>query len=85
MEHISYNFHSLITANETAGNAVLRGRLLINDISMNSRGLEDLIKHQHIADFIRDYNLDFVAITETGRRDFQVSVLDRLSGGVDFT
>ena len=29
--------------------------------------------------------MEFVEITESGRRDFPVHVLDRLSGGVDFT
>ena len=50
----------------------------------NSRGLGDLAKHLNIAQYVQDHNLDFVAISETGRR-FQVSVLDRLSGGLDFT
>ena len=32
----------------------------------------------------RDHNLDFLAVSETGRRDFSQSLLSRLSGGVDF-
>ena len=31
-----------------------------------------------------DHKLDFLAISETERRDFPVSVLDRLSGGMNF-
>ena len=38
-----------------------------------------------IADSIRDHHLDFVGISETGKRDFSVSLLIRLAGGVDFT
>ena len=55
----------------------------MNDMFMNSRGLGDLAKHLHIAHCIQDHNLDFVAISETGRRDFPVSVLNRISGGLD--
>jgi hypothetical protein len=50
----------------------------------NSRGLGDLDKHLHIAHCINDHNLDFVAISETGRRDFSQTLLDRLSGWVEF-
>src|ERR1041385_2882579 len=57
----------------------------MNGIFMNSRGLCDLTKHLNIAQYIRDHKLDFLAVSETGRRDFPVNVLDRLSGGMDFT
>src|SRR4051812_34588840 len=57
----------------------------MNGIFMNSRGLGDLAKHLNIAQYVRDHKLDFLAISKTGRRDFPVSVLDRLSGGMDFT
>jgi hypothetical protein len=50
----------------------------------NSRGLDDLAKHMFFADCVRDHNLDFLAISEMGRRDFTKSFLNRLSGGVDF-
>jgi hypothetical protein len=56
----------------------------MNGMFSNSRGLGDLAKHLHIAHCIRDHNLDFVAISETGRRDFSQSLLNRLSGGLDF-
>ena len=56
----------------------------MNGMFMNSRGLGDLAKHLHIAQCIRDHNLDFVAISETGRRDFPATVLNRISGGFDF-
>lgn len=51
----------------------------------NSRGLRDLAKHLHIADCVREHELDFVAIMKSGRRDFPGHVLDHLSGGFDFT
>jgi hypothetical protein len=38
----------------------------------------------HIAHCIIDHKLDFVAILETGRRDFSQTLLNRLSGGVEF-
>ena len=50
----------------------------------NSRGLRDLAKHLHIADCIKEHFLDFVAISETGKRDYSASLLNRLSGGEDF-
>jgi hypothetical protein len=57
----------------------------MNGLFENSRGLRDLAKHLHIAECIRDHGLDFVAISETGRRDYSRSLLHRLSGGIDFT
>jgi hypothetical protein len=50
----------------------------------NSRGLGDLAKHKHIADCVRDHALDFVAITELGKRDFQTRDLDHFSCGYDY-
>jgi hypothetical protein len=56
----------------------------MNGMFSNSRGLGDFAKHLHITDCCRDHNLDFVAISETGRRDYSPSLLNRLSGGIDF-
>jgi hypothetical protein len=56
----------------------------MNGVFSNIRSLEDLAKHLHIAHCIRDQNLDFIAISETGRRYFSQSLLNRLSGGIDF-
>jgi hypothetical protein len=56
----------------------------MNGMFSNSRGLGDLAKHLFFADCIRDHNLDFLAISETGRRDFSQSFLNCLSGGADF-
>jgi hypothetical protein len=54
----------------------------MNGMLSNSRGLGDLAKHLFFADCVGDHNLDFLAISETGRRDFPQSFLNRLSGGV---
>jgi hypothetical protein len=56
----------------------------MNGMFKNSRGLQDLAKHLHIAESIRDYALDFVAISETGKRNYSTNFLNRLSGGEDF-
>ena len=50
----------------------------------NGRGLRDLAKHLHIADCVKEHDLDFVAISETGRRDFPMHTLNHLSGGIEF-
>ena len=50
----------------------------------NSRGLGDLAKYLHFAGCVRDHNLDFLAISETDRREFLQSLLNRLSGGIEF-
>jgi hypothetical protein len=50
----------------------------------NSRGLGDLAKHKHISDCVRDYALDFVAISECGKRDFPTRDLDHFSCGKDY-
>jgi hypothetical protein len=50
----------------------------------NSRGLGDLAKHLHITHCARDHNLNFAAISKTGRRDFSQSLLNRLFDGINF-
>jgi exonuclease III len=50
----------------------------------NSRGLSDLAKYRYISDAVRDNDLDFVAVMETGKQDMSKSNLARLSGGADF-
>ncbi|MEI4896408.1 hypothetical protein Q8G71_34510, partial [Klebsiella pneumoniae] len=44
-----------------------------------------MAKHLFFVDCVRDHNLDFLDISKTGRRDFPQALLNRLSGGVDFT
>ena len=56
----------------------------MNGMFENRRGLKDLLaKHLHI-DSIREQVLDFVAISEMGKRNYSTSFLNRLSGGEDF-
>jgi len=43
-----------------------------------------LAKYQHISKAIRDHNLDFIAVMETGKQDMSRANLNRLSGGADF-
>lgn len=56
----------------------------MNGMFRNSRGLRDLAKYSHIDDCCKDYNLDFIAISEMGKRDYSQSLLTRLSWGLDF-
>src|SRR4051812_28184240 len=56
----------------------------MNDIFLNSRGLYDLAKHLHIVLSAREHNLDFIAISKTGTSEFSQSLLDCLSGGIEF-
>jgi exonuclease III/ubiquitin len=53
-------------------------------IFWNSRGLGDLAKHNFLSNLSKEQHLNFIAIMETGRRDFSDSTLRHLCGGVDF-
>src|SRR5437667_109135 len=53
-------------------------------IFWNSRGLADLAKYRYIANTIKENNLDFIAVMETGEQDLSRSTMTRLSGGVEF-
>ena len=43
-----------------------------------------MAKHKHIADCVKDHALDFVAITEAGKRDSPTRDLDHFSCGLDY-
>jgi hypothetical protein len=58
---------------------------LMDGMFTNSRGLRDLARHLHIMNCVRVHNLDFASILEVGGRDFTMSLLIRLSGGLDCT
>jgi hypothetical protein len=47
----------------------------------NSIGLKYLDKHLHIAESIKEHVLDFIAISEMGKRNYSKKFLNRLSGG----
>ena len=50
----------------------------------NSEGLGDTAKHITIHETIKEHNLDFVAIIETGRSNFTPHFLNFLAGGRDY-
>src|SRR3990170_2801652 len=53
-------------------------------IFWNSRGLADLAKRRFLSDASLEHKLDFIALLETGRKNFTSQFLDTLSGGIDF-
>jgi hypothetical protein len=50
----------------------------------NSGGLSDLAKYRYISDAVKEYNLDFIVMMETGKQDMSKTNLNQLSGGEDF-
>jgi hypothetical protein len=53
-------------------------------IFWNSRGLSDLAKTKFLGDSSREQSLDFIALMETGKKDFSHSVLDSYCDGKNF-
>jgi len=47
----------------------------------NSRGLKDLAKHKFLADLVMDEQINFIALSETGRDDFPDHILKNLCAG----
>jgi hypothetical protein len=43
-----------------------------------------LAKYRYISDAVKEHNLDFIAVMETGKQDMSKTSLNRLSGGADF-
>jgi hypothetical protein len=43
-----------------------------------------LAKYRYISDAVKEHNLDFIAIMETGKQDMSKMNLNRLSRGADF-
>jgi hypothetical protein len=50
----------------------------------NSRGLTDLAKHKFLAELVKEEQINFIALSETGRDSFPDHVLKNLCGGHDF-
>jgi mannosylglycoprotein endo-beta-mannosidase len=50
----------------------------------NSGGFRDSAKHIFVSETIRDFKLDFFAISESGRDNFSAPFLNHISGGLDF-
>jgi len=50
----------------------------------NSRGLGDLAKHRFLADLVKEEQINFIALSETGIDDFSDHILKNLCGGRQF-
>ena len=53
-------------------------------IFWNSRGLGDLAKHRFLSDLVKEEQISFIALFETGRDDFLDHILKNLYAGRDF-
>jgi hypothetical protein len=53
-------------------------------IFWNSRGLRDLAKFRYLAELSRERKLDFIALSETGKKDFAQNTLAHICGGQNF-
>ncbi|CAN6182020.1 unnamed protein product [Urochloa humidicola] len=53
-------------------------------IFWNCRGLRDLAKHSFLHDTTQQNQLDFIALSETNRKDFSTTWLENFSAGADF-
>jgi exonuclease III len=56
----------------------------LRGITWNSEGFKDPGKHLFVKESIREYDLDFIALLETGRSSFSIPFLRDLSTGKDF-
>ena len=50
----------------------------------NSNGLADLAKHRYLADLVREEQIEFIALMETGRDSFPDATLKNLCVGKDY-
>jgi hypothetical protein len=53
-------------------------------IFWNSNGFKDLKKHKFVTDLTKENNLNFIAISETGRSEFSPRFLKNLCSGRDY-
>ena len=53
-------------------------------IFWNRRGLRDLAKFRFLSDLSKEKNLDFIALLETGRKNFIDTELNNICGGKNF-
>jgi exonuclease III len=56
----------------------------LKGMTWNSEGFQDPGKHLFVKESIREYDLDFIALLETGRSNFEVHFLRELAAGKDF-
>ena len=50
----------------------------------NSRGLGNLAEHRVLSDLVKEEQISFIALSETGRDDFPYRILKNLCAGRDF-
>ena len=50
----------------------------------NSRDLADLAKHRYLSEMVKEEQIHFIALLETGRDDFSDTTLKNFCGGRDF-
>lgn len=56
----------------------------IKGVFWNSGGLADLTKHRHLADVVKEKQINFLALIETGRDEFPNLTLKKLCCDRDF-
>jgi hypothetical protein len=59
-------------------------RCKMKGIFWNSRGLSDLAKTRFLRETSEEQDLAFIALLETGKKDFSQDTLDIFSGGRNF-
>lgn len=50
----------------------------------NCDGFRDPKKHRFVTDLTKEFNLSFIALSETGKKDFSDAFLKNLCAGKDF-
>ena len=58
--------------------------VLKKGVFLNSTGLADLAKHRFLADLVKEEQINFIALSETGRDVFPDHTLKNLCAGWDF-
>ena len=53
-------------------------------IFWNSRGLSDLAKYRCLSHLSKEEKLDFIALLETGKKDFSKTVLNDICEGQEY-
>ena len=56
----------------------------MKEIFWNCNGLGDLNKFKFLSDVVREKSLDFIALSETGRRDCSMNFLKNLCEGKNY-
>ena len=56
----------------------------MKEVFWNRRGLADLAKHRFLANLVKEEQINFIALFETGRDDFPDHILKNICAGRDF-